>query len=446
MAPKVRSLVKTFLFGVDEFRLADAAMKSPRLLILGINYAPEPTGIAVQTTGLAEALGNRGWDVSVVTGIPHYPAWKPTHAPRTEDRDSVHVIRRRHFVPPRQSVSLRAAYELSWLLSCLPGTLRDRGFDVVLGATPSLGGAVLAALAGARWRVPYVVMFHDLMGPALRQSRIRHAEWVAKPVASAELLCARHAAAVVVIGEGFRPYLVAGGVSSERVHVVRNPVRMPPPTRTALEVRKQLGWNADEFVVLHSGNMGAKQGLENVLRAAAQAREDERIRFVLQGDGNQRRHLEGLARQLPASNVRFAPLVPSEELPDVLAAADVLLLNQLREVRDMSLPSKLTSYFAAGRPVVAAASADSGAGREISASGAGILVEPDQPDALLEALRQLAAQPRLRDALGERGLAYARRELQPGATAERMNAVLTGLLPRHRLWTHHAWPGSNPAE
>ncbi len=157
-------------------------MKTPRLLIVGINYAPEPTGIAVNTTGLAEGLGNRGWDVTVVTGIPHYPSWKPGYAPRTEQSDSVHVIHCRHFVPPHPSVPLRAAYELSWVTSCLPVTLRHRAVDVVLGVTPSLGGALLAALGASRWRVPYVVMFQDLMGPALRQCRIQHAERVAKVV------------------------------------------------------------------------------------------------------------------------------------------------------------------------------------------------------------------------------------------------------------------------
>lgn len=420
-------------------------MRRPRLLVTGINYAPEPTGIAVQTTGLAEGLRDRGWDVTVVTGIPHYPAWEPGNSPQSENLQRVRVLRHRHFVPSRQSVPLRAAYEVSWLTSCLPATLRHREVDVVLGVTPSLSGALLAALGGARWHVPYVVMFQDLMGPALRQIRLQGAEWVAGAVGGAELVCARRASAVVVIGEGFRPYLVAGGVRPERIHRVRNPVRMPPTTRPPHEVRQRLGWSANDFVVLHSGNMGAKQGLENVLRAAAQAHPAEHIRFVLQGDGNQRVRLEALARQLPASNVTFPPLVPAEDLPDVLASADLLLLNQRPEVRDMSLPAKLACYFAVGRPVLAAVAPESEAGREVSASGGGLVVEPDQPAALLRATRELAAQPELRSRLGDRGLAYANRELRPEATLEQMEAVLSGLLSQRSTGLREARPKDRAA-
>lgn len=180
----------------------------------------------------------------------------------------------------------------------------------------------------------------------------------------------------------------------------------------------------EEFIVLHSGNMGFKQGLENVIRAAARARADDRVRFVLQGDGNQRASLENFALRLNVPNVTFTPLVQADELPDVLAAADLLLVNQRREVRDMSLPAKLTSYLAAGRPVIAAVASDSETGREVAASGGGVLVEPDRPEALMSVIRHLAAQPCWRDALGAAGQAFASSELRPEATVDRIEQLL----------------------
>jgi glycosyltransferase involved in cell wall biosynthesis len=137
--------------------------------------------------------------------------------------------------------------------------------------------------------------------------------------------------------------------------------------------------------------MGAKQGLENVIEAARIAANDPpSLLFVLMGDGAERASLEALARRYRLDNVRFVPLQPEDMLPNILAAADVLLVNQRGSVRDMALPSKLTAYFAAGRPVVAAVDRESETAREISWSSGGIVAAPDDPRALLAAIDRLA--------------------------------------------------------
>lgn len=399
-------------------------MNMPALLITGIYYAPEETGIALNTTGLAEGLAERGWDVTVVTGIPHFPSWRPQPAPPVAGDERVRLIRRNHFVPSRQTIALRAAYEASWLTSCLPQLLERRPADVILGVTPTLAGGVLAALGARRWRVPYVVMFQDLLGRGVSQSRFPHANALAPSLEKIELTLAARAAGVAVVADGFKDYLTQRGIAPGRVHRVRNPVRLPRGRGDREATRRAMGWSGDEFVVLHSGNMGFKQGLENVLRAAGRAAPGERIRFVLQGDGNQRASLQGIARELEVRNVSFAALVDAAMLPDVLAAADVLLLNQRREVRDMSLPAKLTSYFAVGRPVVAAVAPESDSAREVIASRGGIVVEPDQPEALLGAVRSLAARRAWGDQLGAAGRAYAEAELRPEATVDHMESLL----------------------
>lgn len=401
---------------------------SPRVLITGINYAPELTGIAVYTTNLAEGLATRGWDVRVLTGLPHYPAWRPLPLARARTHGRVRVIRRPHFIPSRQSVTLRAAYESSWLSACLPTLLKGQEADVVLGVTPSLGGGVLAALAGLRSRVPYVLMIQDLVGQAARQSELDTAGTVSAALGATEVLLARRAAHVAVVAEGFRSHLVERGVPPERVHRVRNPVHMQPPRRARAEVRRRLGWADEEFVVLHSGNMGLKQGLENVIRAARLAEGARRIRFVLQGDGSQRPRLEREARELRVGNVDFLPLAPAGELAEVLAAADVLLLNQRRQIRDMSLPSKLTCYFASGVPVLAAVAGGSEAGRDVIASGGGVLVEPERPDELVRGLTKLMNAPEQRRQLGMAGRAFAEAELNPDTLISQMERLLQATL------------------
>jgi glycosyltransferase involved in cell wall biosynthesis len=140
------------------------------------------------------------------------------------------------------------------------------------------------------------------------------------------------------------------------------------------------------------------------------------------GDGSQRGSLARLAAGVP--NVDFLPPAAQEDFPDVLAAADVLVLTQRASVLDMSVPSKLTSYFAAGRPVLASVAAGGGAAEEIRRSGGGRLVPPEDPAALAAAARELAGDPAAARRLGARGAAYARAHLSRAAGLGRVTALL----------------------
>ncbi len=134
------------------------------------------------------------------------------------------------------------------------------------------------------------------------------------------------------------------------------------------EVRRRLGWGPDQIVALHSGNMGLKQGLENVVEAARLATiEAPEVRFVLMGDGSQKDALVDQGKTVPA--LSFLPPAEQADFPDVLAAADVLLVNERASAVDMSLPSKLTSYLRAGRPVIAAVPSGGGTAAEVGPLG-----------------------------------------------------------------------------
>lgn len=407
-------------------------MSAQRALIFGINYAPEEIGIAPYTTGLAEHLVGRGWAVTVVTGVPHYPGWRVADGYggrfRTrEEVNGVEVVRLRHHVPPKQSALRRGLYEATFLLNGL-APLRLPRPDVVLGVVPSLGGGVLSALVARRHGVPCGIVVQDLMANAARQSGIAGGGRVARMTASLEGWTLRRAHGVAIVAEPFRPVVEAFGVAPERIVHVRNwsHVRRPGGCRDA--TRAALGWRPDEYVVLHAGNMGFKQALENVVAAAhlaAPTRPD--LRFVLMGTGSQRPLLERLAAGLP--NLTFLDPQPADLFPDVLAAADVLLVNERASVIDMSLPSKLTSYFAAGRPVVAAVPLGATA-REVVQSGAGLVVTAEDPIALLAALDRLATEPELGVRLAAAGPAYASAHLDSAATLTRAEGFIAQLLGR----------------
>jgi colanic acid biosynthesis glycosyl transferase WcaI len=383
-----------------------------RILIAGSSYAPEETGIAPYTTGFAEHLVGRGHDVTVITGMPSYPQWQvyPEYRGmlrKLEARGGVKVRRVRGYIPCRQSTLRRGLFEASFLLGGLTAARVPRP-DVVLGVVPALGGGVLASLAARRFERPYGLIFQDLTAPAAAQSGVTKGTRATETIRAVEGWTARGASAVGVIAEGFRPYLRSLGVDPTRIHRVRNWMHVEEPRIERAAIRRQLDWPEDAVVCLHAGNMGYKQGLGNIVECARLAVEDDpRYLFVLMGDGNQRPQLVDLAERYRLPNVRFLPIQPAERFSCVLAAADLLLVNQRASVSNMSLPGKLTSYFSSGRPVVAAAAPESETATEIRSGGTGVLVRPDRPDLLLQALRDLVADPLRQEHLGAAGRRYA---------------------------------------
>jgi colanic acid biosynthesis glycosyl transferase WcaI len=400
----------------------------PSLLVFGINYEPEPTGIALSTTWLTESLTKRGWDVTVVTGMPHYPSWRRQSAPRRSYNGEVLVLRHVHYVPGRQSALRRAAYELSWTVTAAQSLVARRRPDLVLGIVPSLGGGVLARLASIRYHVPYALLFQDLLGRAAEQSGVPGAGRVAGVVKRIETSIGGRAERVGVVAEAFRDYFLEAGVPRWRIHRVRNPVRLGAPTEPREAVRARLGWTDEEFIVMHTGSMGYKQGLETVIEAADLARDDEQLRFVFQGDGNQKDALQNMTRKRRLVNVSFLPLAPQDDFPNILRAADASLLNQRGTVRNMSLPSKLGAYFAAGLPVVAAVAADDEVATEIASAGAGVVVEPDSPEALLNVIRSLRRDREEVRRLGAASVAYAERSFGLNSVLDSVEALLKSSL------------------
>lgn len=398
-----------------------------RLLVISTNYAPEVTGIGPYATQLAEHWAASGAVTDVLAGMPHYPAWRVDERyrgvwRREESRQGVTVHRRRHYVPPRQSALRRAVFEASVLVHGLLAPPPGRP-DAVVSQMPSLAGGVLGARIARRHGVPHLPVVQDLMGAAAAQSGIRGGGRAASAAGAAERYALRDAALVGVIHESFVPGVRALGVDAGRIRVVPNWSHVPGPSADRAATRARLGWPEDTPVVLHSGNMGLKQGLDVLVGLARLA---PHVRVVLMGDGNQRAALRTSAAGLP--NVDFLPPAGAAEFPDVLAAADVLAVTQRASVLDMSVPSKLTSYFVSGRPVVASVAAEGGTADEVRRSGAGVLVAPEDPAALLAAVRRLAEDPAASDALGAHGPDYVAHHLSREAGLARFDALLTEVL------------------
>jgi glycosyltransferase involved in cell wall biosynthesis len=225
---------------------------------------------------------------------------------------------------------------------------------------------------------------------------------------------------VVVIHERFADYV--GDilkVPSGRVEIIRNWAHISD-TRAPTDVvsaRQLLGWHSTDTIVLHAGSMGAKQGLETIVEAARVADQEQApVRFILLGDGSERTELMKSARGV--SRVQFVDPLDDERYLIALQAADVLLVNSMRGVAEMAVPSKLTSYFSAGRPVVAAVDPSGIAASEIRSANAGVVVPAGEPVELFNAALELRADVERAAALGSNGRQYRERALGQDAALE----------------------------
>jgi putative colanic acid biosynthesis glycosyltransferase WcaI len=386
-----------------------------RVLLVGINFSPEQTGIGPYMRAYADALHGTGHIVTVLTGVPHYPEWR--RRPVGVESSPYEVIRCDHFVPRRPSVVGRLRYEATFALAVRRRLNDIGGQDAALAVIPALASTAVTAAWADRRSVPFLVMVQDiatsaasLLGP------------VGAIVGSAGLLLERQilrrSVAVAAVTNEMRLTLVSHGARPDRIHVVPNwPLREPLDLDPAI-AREASGYPPHDIVCVHAGNMGAKQGLEVVVDAARLAESrGARVHFVLVGDGNQRSILE--SRALGLSRIEFRPLLAQPEYDGALSGADILLVTQRSSVRDMAFPSKLTSYLGAGRPVVASVGRESATAIELSRAGCAVVVPPDDPEALLSAVLRIGSDPALAAELVRAARAFYLRELDAVALRSR---------------------------
>jgi glycosyltransferase involved in cell wall biosynthesis len=376
---------------------------------------------------MVEHLAARGDEVELITAFPHYPEWRFTAgAPAWRERNveqGVTTTRVRHVLPHRGSSLSRVLSEVSFGLRALFS--RWGSPDVVVLVSPALFASAVVLPRLLLQRLPFVVWVQDLYGLGVQETG--GAGRLGVLVGRLEGLVLRSADAVVAISEQMAGAVQRLGVAAEDLTVVRNWTHIEAGTRLSrAAVRARFGWRKDETVVLHTGNMGAKQDLRNVVEAAREAdRLEAPVRFVLMGDGVERPAVEAAAAGV--ARVQLLPSQPSEEYQSILQAADVLLVNEHPGVREMALPSKLTSYFASGRPVLAASNEDGATAAELRRAAAGVLVAPGRPEELLQAVRALAADKGLGRSLAAAGDRYRRAVLSLEGAGRSFGGVLDGL-------------------
>jgi colanic acid biosynthesis glycosyl transferase WcaI len=384
-----------------------------RVLILGLNFHPELTGIGKYTGELAAFLAGKGHAVRVITSPPYYPHWQIRggyHAWRyqKETWQGIEIQRCPLWVPHHPTGFTRLLHLTSFALSSVPALAAQLRWKpaVVLCIAPSLMNApfalAFARLSGAKtW-----LHIQDFELDAAVNLRILSGSRYIYPIAQAlERFILTRFARVSTISENMRLLCIQKGVRRERTFLLPNwvdtkkihPMPNPGPLRAELNIP------AETFVAFYHGNMGRKQGLELLLESARLLGSRPEILFVLCGEGLAKSELVEHAASLP--NIRFLELQPEDKLNDLVNLADVHLLPQLAGAADLVMPSKLSTMLASGKPVIAGANPGTQISRVLDTIG--VVIQPGNVTALVGALSKLYENPSERFRLGSLGRSYA---------------------------------------
>jgi colanic acid biosynthesis glycosyl transferase WcaI len=390
-----------------------------RILIHSINFSPEMTGAGKYTGEMAEWLALRGHEVRVVSAPPHYPQWRiysgyrswrfsrDTYISAAGTAGTLDVFRCPAWIPSEPRGWKRILHLASFSVSSWPTMLIQVLWkpDVVLLVAPTLfcfpQVLGVALLTGATsW-----LHMQDFEVDAAFQLADFSSNQLNRWVRSLERFILLHFNRISSISARMIERLSAKGVDPARAVLFPNWVDTSViyPMLASSPLRQELGIPAEATVVLYSGNMGKKQGLELLVDASRRLIERTDIRFVFCGDGSYRQTFVQMATK--SENVIILPLQPTERLNDLLNLADIHVLPQVSGAADLVMPSKLTGMMASGRAIVATALP----GTQLFGvlEGRGIVTPPGDVDAFVAALIQLADMPSLRRRIGDEARSYA---------------------------------------
>lgn len=370
------------------------------ILILGLNYAPEEIGIGRYTTGLAEGLAGKGWQVSVIAGQPYYPRWRryagAARGWTIATENGVRVTRCPHYIPGRPTAAKRILHLASFALAALPVALcwaigrETKRPGIVLCIVPALFAAPVAWVASRLRGAKLAIHIQDFEIEAAFASGViangSLAGLLRKLALRLERILLRRADQVSTISPQMGASLIAKGAPPELVKELRNwadNAISPDPSR-GHSYRRQ--WELDDRkIALYSGNLANKQGLEILAEAAELLKDRADILILVCGEGAGRPKLEALATACP--NLLIKDLQPSSRMQELLGLAEVHLLPQLADAADLVLPSKLVNMLASGRPVIATALPGTGLHDEVE--DCGLCVPPGDAAAMAKSVIRL---------------------------------------------------------
>lgn len=369
-----------------------------RFLFLTQYFPPEIGGPQTRLQSMAVELLRHGHEVEVVTALPNYPrgAFFPGYEGKfyvREVRQGI-VIHRVWLYPAMGSGLARLLNYATFTITCIYGLLRARRPDLLLVESPPLTTSVPAFLAKLFWRAPFIFNVADLWPDAVLDTGFLKEGFLLRLILAFERWSYNRALFVNAVTDGIRDALLhKKGLPPEKVLFLPNGADTLhyQPRDPDLALKRALGLE-DKRIILWAGTQGHFHGLENVLRAANVLRHRPDIHFLFLGDGSARPVLERMKRDLSLDNVTFRDPVSIEQLPPYYSISDCGLSSLLPlPSNEGARPSKIFPVLASGKPLLFVGSGE--CARLIQRANAGVVVAPENPDALALAIVRLFDQP-----------------------------------------------------
>lgn len=392
-----------------------------KILVYGINYSPELTGIGKYTGEMVEWMASQGHEVRVITAPPYYPEWEVDERYSSwryrREEGAATVWRCPLYVPKTPSTLKRLIHLGSFALSSFFPLMAQRRWkpDRIIGVVPTLfctpGMRLLGKLSGARTLLHIQDYEVDAM-LGLGMAGKGEGGKVAKLASAFERSGLHNVDYVSTISRSMLNKAREKGVAADKLIFFPNWSEVARFREVSASdvtaLRDRLGLALAQKIILYSGNIGEKQGLENVIAAAEQL-SDKPWQFVIVGQGGGKARLEKMVRERALHNIQFFPLQSYDALPALLKMADCHLVVQKRGAADAVLPSKLTNILAVGGNALITAEAHTELGQLCdSIPGIAVCVEPESVPALVAGIEQTLSMPK------ENALArdYAERTLE----------------------------------
>jgi glycosyltransferase involved in cell wall biosynthesis len=378
------------------------------ILLLSASYAPEKSGIAPYSEDLAVFLSNLGNRVHVVSSSQS----KETGSENGSVNPFLRVSRLGVKNSSSKSIVVSIIREIS-MLKKLNNLLFDPTFDkpdVVISVVPSLSYALIGCRYSKKNDIATLVVFQDIISLGAKQIRSRLGKVLSPLIEGFESYVCKYTDSIIAISpEIYRHLTSYKYLSGSSISLIYNYQLQSHAISSDYDFRSANGIGPEVTVVMHTGNMGRKQDLQNVIRAAKELQNFKNILFVFVGEGNQETYLRKISADL--SNILFLKFVERNDYNKLLQSADILLVNEIPTQNGMSLPSKLTSYLASGVPILASVPPFGPSAKFLK--NMALMVEAGNPKELAQAVLLMSKKSNYFKEMSVRARAFAESELAP---------------------------------
>jgi colanic acid biosynthesis glycosyl transferase WcaI len=420
--------------------MVDRHTRRSKIAVVTSNFWPEPTGTSQTVSEFAEFVSEAGLSVNVATAMPYYPQWQiwldyQGRLWSTERRARVTIHRSWHYVSPRPSTLTRLLHEATLSLFAIPNVLRVLWkADVAYIVSPALSYAFMAMILARALGVRRVLVVKDVMPDAAVELGMLKNVFIIGLSRFLARCVYDWADEIHTLGEGMRRRIAHDTMTPRKIRIVPDtidPSELAPVEPDANEFRKRFV-PPGTFAIVHAGNMGKKQDLQVLARAARRLRHEREIHFYVFGDGATKDEFLRTCREWDLENVSHYRLQERWMLSHMLSGADVVLVSQLPEVVDLVVPSKLITALGAGAMIVAACAPESETASLLRDSEGGVWIPASDDQALVRAITRIRA--------GEVNVASCRRRAREFALRVfDRSAVYGSIVGEFQVASESAW-------